>query len=249
MRLKEICQEKGITQEKMAEDLGVDDRTVRRWMKGRLSTENYLLLSEYLDIAPCLLVEEDKGECTPEFVIGKTGSIKREVLENEMLKAIKILRNGDVVDDIYNQQYISVTDEMVNDILTISLRLTDIFSRLFCSLYSKKWRSKLPILDYKDDDMYPLKLRLSSNALFHHRSGVLRSEELNNAFSEAASICFKYNNNPFVLLFIQADVGGIFVSSISINDGSRLTLSQQITVCEFTFLRLLHLASNSIISY
>ncbi|MBQ1994076.1 MAG: helix-turn-helix transcriptional regulator [Lachnospiraceae bacterium] len=50
MRLKELRIMNGISQEKLAEDLGVDSRTIRRWEKDIPTTETILTLANYFGV-------------------------------------------------------------------------------------------------------------------------------------------------------------------------------------------------------
>lgn len=72
MKIREFCKMKKITQEKLAEDLNVDVRTIRRWESSTPSTRIILKLANYFEVFPYNLLEEN--EKMPEFPIGQSGS-------------------------------------------------------------------------------------------------------------------------------------------------------------------------------
>ena len=65
MKIREFCKMKKITQEKLAEDLNVDVRTIRRWESSTPSTRIILKLANYFEVFPYNLLEEN--EKMPEF--------------------------------------------------------------------------------------------------------------------------------------------------------------------------------------
>lgn len=50
MKIRELCKRKNITQEKLAEDLNVDVRTIRRWESSTPSTRIILKLANYFEV-------------------------------------------------------------------------------------------------------------------------------------------------------------------------------------------------------
>lgn len=73
MKIRELCKRKNITQEKLAEDLNVDVRTIRRWESSTPSTRIILKLANYFEVFPHNLLEDN--EKMPDFPIGQSGAI------------------------------------------------------------------------------------------------------------------------------------------------------------------------------
>ena len=57
MKIRELCKRKNITQEKLAEDLNVDVRTIRRWESSTPSTRIILKLANYFEVFPHNLLD------------------------------------------------------------------------------------------------------------------------------------------------------------------------------------------------
>lgn len=132
MKIREFCKMKKITQEKLAEDLNVDVRTIRRWESSTPSTRIILKLANYFEVFPYNLLEEN--EKMPEFPIGQSGSIDFAFIKKEVLVSINILSSQNVIHDIYRHTSIKYNDSMLEDLLNISLAITNIYSRYLTSL-------------------------------------------------------------------------------------------------------------------
>ena len=62
--------------------------------------------------------------------------------------------------DIYRNIYVEFSEEMKEDLLDISLKITNIYSRLIYTMRTKEWRHMLSSqLPDADDDNYYLYLR------------------------------------------------------------------------------------------
>lgn len=165
MKLKTLRETNNITQEKLAEDLGVEVKTIQRWEKGVPPLRDLLLLSKHFDVYPQELL--DDNESMPHFRIGNSGSIDVALVKNNVLVSLRILSSDNVMNDIYRNTSIEYTDEMKEDILNISLKLTNLYSRMVFSLYTKKWINLLPTENVARDKNNDLYLEFCAIDLFH----------------------------------------------------------------------------------
>jgi len=128
MKIREFCKIKNITQEKLAEDLNVNVRTIRRWESSTPSTRIILKLANYFEVFPHNLLEDN--EKMPEFPIGQSGAIDFKFIKKKVLISINILSSKNVIHDIYRHTFIKYNDSMLEDFLNLSLEITNIYSRL-----------------------------------------------------------------------------------------------------------------------
>ena len=199
MKIREFCKMKKITQEKLAEDLNVDVRTIRRWESSTPSTRIILKLANYFEVFPYNLLEEN--EKMPEFPIGQSGSIDFAFIKKEILASINILSSQNVIHDIYRHTFIKYNDNMLEDLLNISLEITNIYSRFVFLLKSKEWLNQLHYrINYSCFD-YELQLKLLANDLFYPNEGLFNNSEINNLAEKVCNTCNKYKFNPFYIAF------------------------------------------------
>ena len=233
MKLKNLREKNGITQEQLAEDLGVDPRTIQRWERGIPSLKALLVLAKYLNVYPQDLLDED--EAMPNFNIGKSGVIDFDRVKNQVLVSLTILSQGNIMNDIYRNISVEYTDEMKEDLLHISLKLTNLYARIIFGLYTKKWIDLLPVKDVVSLENIDLYFELCAIDLFHPVKGILKNPEIDNAVDELCFICNKYKPNPLYTLVLPPRIGGLLIQLYT----PTTTQAQQCFVCEQIFLELL----------
>ena len=203
MKIRELCKRKNITQEKLAEDLNVDVRTIRRWESSTPSTRIILKLANYFEVFPHNLLEDN--EKMPEFPIGQSGAIDFKFIKKEVLISINILSSKNVIHDIYRHTFIKYNDSMLEDFLNLSLEITNIYSRLVFLLNSKEWLNQLHYrINYSRFD-YDLQLKLLVNDLFYPNEGLFNNSEINNLAEKVCNTCNKYKFNPLYSIYLPSD--------------------------------------------
>lgn len=233
MRLKEIRREKGMTQEELAEALEVELRTIQYWESSVPPIKDLLKLSAYFKVHPRIFLDEN--EKIPEYKLGKTGTINREKLREEVLVSIKNLSYNNVIHDVYRHIYIEYTDGMKEELLDIALSLTDIYSRLVVMLSSKEWKNLLPLDGFLNTGDYETDLDLLAMDLFSSENGIFHIAELDAVIDQMCTVCSKYY--PFACL-LPSRIGGYLLHLYKSN-AYVIIRAQQYFICEQIFLELL----------
>ena len=93
--LKDLRKEKGITQEQLAEKLGVSGRTISRWETGKNMPDISLLveIAEFFDVS---IPEIIKGERKSEYMKNETKEVA-ETAKAEKEQLIKSFRNMSII--------------------------------------------------------------------------------------------------------------------------------------------------------
>lgn len=243
MKLKELCEEKNITQEKLAEDLDVNVRTIRRWESSTPTARIILKLANYFDVFPYELLEENEN--MPELQIGKSGSINFAYIKKEVLLSINNLSSENIVCDIYRGTYITYTDKMLEELLNISLEITNIYSRLVFLLNSKDWINLLHRKINNSNDDYSLQLKLLAIDLFYPNEGLFNNREITKTMENMCLICNKYKFNPLYNIYLPSYIKGLLINFyILYNAGTTTQLHQKI-VCEQVLLELLNFVGDN----
>lgn len=238
MKIKEFCKQKNITQEKLAEDLNVDARTIRRWEHTTPSTKNILRLSNYFDIFPCDLFEDN--EKMPEFLIGSSGSIDFDFVKKHVLLSINVLSSQNVIHDIYRETFIKYDDNMLADLLNTSLAITNIYSRLVFLLNSKEWINQLHYRTNYSHFDYELQLKFLALDLFHPDEGLFNNSEINNLVEKLCNTCNKYKFNPLYDIYLPSYIEGFLIYFFISYTPDTASRSHQINVCLQILLQLLN---------
>ena len=225
MKIREFCKMKKITQEKLAEDLNVDVRTIRRWESSTPSTRIILKLANYFEVFPYNLLEEN--EKMPEFPIGQSGSIDFAFIKKEILASINILSSQNVIHDIYRHTFIKYNDNMLEDLLNISLEITNIYSRLVFLLKSKEWLNQL-----------------------HYRINYSCFDyELHNLAEKVCNTCNKYKFNPLYSIYLPSDIERFLIDAFLSYKSDTTSQLHQTIVCEHILLQLLNYTGDEVHNY
>lgn len=247
MKIREFCKRKNITQEKLAEDLNVDVRTIRRWESSTPSTRIILKLANYFEVFPHNLLQDN--EKMPEFPIGQSGAIDFKFIKKEVLISINILSSKNVIHDIYRHTFIKYNDSMLEDFLNLSLEITNIYSRLVFLLNSKEWLNQLHYrINYSCFD-YELQLKLLANDLFYPDKGLFNNSEINNLAEKVCNTCNKYKFNPLYGIYLPSDIEGFLINAFLSYKSDTASQLHQTIVCEHILLGLLNYVGNKIHNY
>lgn len=247
MKIREFCKMKKITQEKLAEDLNVDVRTIRRWESSTPSTRIILKLANYFEVFPYNLLEEN--EKMPEFPIGQSGSIDFAFIKKEILASINILSSQNVIHDIYRHTFIKYNDNMLEDLLNISLEITNIYSRLVFLLKSKEWLNQLHYrINYSCFD-YELQLKLLANDLFYPNKELFNNSEINNLAEKVCNTCNKYKFNPLYSIYLPSDIERFLIDAFLSYKSDTTSQLHQTIVCEHILLQLLNYTGDEVHNY
>lgn len=247
MKIREFCKMKKITQEKLAEDLNVDVRTIRRWESSTPSARIILKLANYFEVFPYNLLKEN--EKMPEFPIGQSGSIDFAFIKGEVLVSINILSSQNVIHDIYRHTFIKYNDSMLEDLLNVSLEITNIYSRLIFLLNSKEWLNQLHYrINYSHFD-YELQLKFLAKDLFDPDEGLFNNSEINNLAEKVCNTCNKYKFNPSYGIYLPFDIEGFLIDAFLSYKSDTASQLHQTIVCEHTLLGLLNYVGDEIHNY
>lgn len=202
------------------------------------NTKAILKLAKYFEVLPHNLLED--GEKMPEFPIGQSDSIDFASIKKEVLISINILSSQNVIHDIYRHTFVKYNDSMLEDLLNISLEITNIYCRLLFPLHSKE----LPNLScYRINYScfnYAMQLKFIAHSLFNADSGLFNNHEINNLAKKIHITCNKDSLN--LIYTIEASLINIFHSY----EPDTTSPLHQAIICEHILLQLLNHVGDSL---
>lgn len=183
------------------------------------------------------------------FLISQSGFIDFAFIKKEVLVSFNILSSQNVIHDIYRLTFIKYNDNMLEDLLYISLEITNIYSRLVFLLNSKEWLNQLHYrINYSRFD-YDLQLKLLVNDLFYPNERLFNNSEINNLAEKVCNTCNKYKFNPLYSIYLPSDIKGFLIDAFLSYKSDTASQLHQTIVCEHILLGLLNYVGDEIPNY